>query len=33
MQSWIDCFEKAVLEDTVFAGNVSYEGNLKGQRP
>ena len=30
LQGWIDCFEKAHLAGTVFAGGVSAVGDIKG---
>lgn len=30
MQGWIDCFEKAHLAGTVFAGGVTAEGDIEG---
>lgn len=30
MQGWIDCFEKATLVSTIFAGGVTSAGEIKG---
>ena len=30
VQGWVDCFEKAVLKKTIFAGGVNDAGDIKG---
>lgn len=32
VQGWVDCFEKAALKKTIFAGGVSDAGDIKGHR-
>lgn len=32
VQVWVDCFEKAALKKTIFAGGVSDAGDIKGHR-
>lgn len=32
IQGWVDCFEKANLQGTVFAGGVNSVGEIKGHR-
>ena len=32
VQGWVDCFEKAALKKTIFAGGVSDASDIKGHR-
>lgn len=32
LQGWIDCFERATLKDTVFAGGVTMPGDINGHK-